>query len=110
MLYAFNDECAFYLLRALRERDIRVPQEIAIVGTDDLPSCELTRPSLTSLNRKQLAKQRQFRPEHDYLAPLTCPGNREAFHRSAISSPVLQLPATVSRKVRHHRAADHTPP
>jgi hypothetical protein len=61
-------------------------------------------------SRKPLPGQKQFRPEHDYLAPLTCPGNREAFHRSAISSPLLQLPATVSRKVRHHRAADHTPP
>ncbi len=31
------------------ERDIRVPQEVAIVGTDDLPSSELTWPSLTSI-------------------------------------------------------------
>jgi len=31
------------------EREIRVPQEIAIVGTDDLLSCELTWPSLTSI-------------------------------------------------------------
>jgi LacI family transcriptional regulator len=48
-IYTFNDEYAYYLLRALMERDIRVPQEIAIVGTDDLPSSELTRPSLTSI-------------------------------------------------------------
>src|SRR5216683_105569 len=48
-IYTFNDEYACYLLRALMERDIRVPQEIAIVGTDDLPSSELTRPSLTSI-------------------------------------------------------------
>src|SRR3989442_9955724 len=39
------------------------------------------------LSRKPLPGQKQFRPEHDYLAPLTCLGNREAFHRSAISSP-----------------------
>jgi len=44
------------------------------------------------LSRKPLPGQKQFRPEHDYPAPLTCPGNREAFHRSAISSSVLQLP------------------
>jgi LacI family transcriptional regulator len=48
-IYAFNDEYACYLLRALMEREIRVPQEIAIVGTDDLLSCELTWPSLTSI-------------------------------------------------------------
>ena len=49
-IYAFNDEHACYLLRALMEREIRVPQEIAVVGTDDLLSCELaTWPSLTSI-------------------------------------------------------------
>jgi hypothetical protein len=41
---------------------------------------------LPPLSRKPLPGQKQFRPEHDYLALLTCPGNREAFHRSAISS------------------------
>jgi DNA-binding LacI/PurR family transcriptional regulator len=48
-IYAFNDEFAFYLLKALSERDISVPKEIAIVGTDDLFTCELMRPSLTSI-------------------------------------------------------------
>jgi LacI family transcriptional regulator len=48
-IYAFNDEFAFYLLKALTERDIDVPREIAIVGTDDLSTCELMRPSLTSI-------------------------------------------------------------
>src|SRR6202165_632729 len=35
-IYAFNDECAFYLLKALTERDIGVPKNVALVGTDDL--------------------------------------------------------------------------
>lgn len=48
-IYAFNDEFAFYLLKALTERDIRVPEEIALVGTDDLFTCELMQPSLTSI-------------------------------------------------------------
>ncbi len=48
-IYAFNDECAFYLLKALTERDIGVPRDIALVGTDDLFTCELMRPSLTSI-------------------------------------------------------------
>ena len=48
-IYAFNDECAFYLLKALTERDIGVPRDIALVGTDDLSTCELMQPSLTSI-------------------------------------------------------------
>jgi LacI family transcriptional regulator len=48
-IYAFNDECAFYLLKALTDRDIGVPRDIALVGTDDLSTCELMRPSLTSI-------------------------------------------------------------
>ncbi len=48
-IYTFNDEFAFYLLKALTERDICVPKEVAIVGTDDLSTCELMQPSLTSI-------------------------------------------------------------
>jgi LacI family transcriptional regulator len=48
-IYAFNDEYALRLLRALLDRDMRVPQDIAVVGTDDLPFCEFVRPALTSI-------------------------------------------------------------
>ena len=33
----------------MTERDIGVPEKIALVGTDDLFTCELMRPSLTSI-------------------------------------------------------------
>ena len=48
-IYAFNDEYALPLLRALADRGVRVPQDIAIVGTNDLPFCEFVWPSLTSI-------------------------------------------------------------
>jgi LacI family transcriptional regulator len=48
-LYGFNDEYCLHLLRALYEQNIRVPDDIAVVGTDDLFFCELSRPSLTSV-------------------------------------------------------------
>jgi len=37
----------FYLLKALTEREHKHPKNIALVGTDDLFTCELMRPSLT---------------------------------------------------------------
>ncbi|MBO0790959.1 MAG: LacI family DNA-binding transcriptional regulator [Ktedonobacteraceae bacterium] len=49
-LYGFNDEYCFHLLRALREQGLRVPEDIALIGTDNIPFCELTRPSLTSIH------------------------------------------------------------
>lgn len=49
-IYAFNDEHALFLLGMLAQHGIRVPQDIALVGTDDLPFCEATWPSLTSIH------------------------------------------------------------
>ena len=49
-IYAFNDEYALYLLGGLAQRGIRIPQEVGIVGTDNLSFCEGTWPSLTSIS------------------------------------------------------------
>jgi DNA-binding LacI/PurR family transcriptional regulator len=48
-IYAFSDEYAVALLGALTRLGIRVPQEVAIVGTDNLPIGEYVWPSLTSM-------------------------------------------------------------
>lgn len=49
-IYAFNDEYALYLLGALAHHGIRVPQEVGMVGTDNLSFCEGTWPPLTSID------------------------------------------------------------
>lgn len=48
-IYAFNDEHAIVLLGALTCLGIRVPQEIALVGTDNISLGEVIWPSLTSM-------------------------------------------------------------
>ena len=48
-VYAFSDEYAVVLLGALTRLGIRVPQEVALVGTDNLPIGEFVWPSLTSM-------------------------------------------------------------
>lgn len=48
-IYAFSDEYAVALLGALTRCGIRVPQEVALVGTDNLPIGEFVWPSLTSM-------------------------------------------------------------
>ena len=48
-IYAFSDEYALLLLGALTRRGIQVPQDVALVGTDNLPFCDFVYPSLTSI-------------------------------------------------------------
>jgi DNA-binding LacI/PurR family transcriptional regulator len=38
-------------LRALREAGLRVPQDVAIVGYDDMPNAKRTVPSLTTIRQ-----------------------------------------------------------
>ena len=46
---AYNDLVAFGLLDRLRHRGVRVPDDISVVGIDNIPMSELTFPSLTSV-------------------------------------------------------------
>ncbi len=48
-IYAFSDEYAVVLLGALTRLGIQVPQEVALVGTDNLSIGEFVWPSLTSM-------------------------------------------------------------
>jgi LacI family transcriptional regulator len=48
-IYAFNDEYALLLLGALADRRIQVPEEVAVVGTDDLSFSAWMRPTLTTI-------------------------------------------------------------
>jgi LacI family transcriptional regulator len=46
---AYNDLVAFGLLDRFRQRGVRVPADISVVGMDNLPMSALTAPSLTSV-------------------------------------------------------------
>ncbi len=48
-LFAGNDTIAFGALRALREAGLRVPQDVALVGYDDIPLAEFASPPLTTV-------------------------------------------------------------
>ncbi len=47
--FADNDLIAFGAIRALKEAGYRIPEDVAIVGFDDLPACEYISPSLTTV-------------------------------------------------------------
>lgn len=46
--FASNDQMAIGLLTALRERDLRVPEGIGVVGFDDIPEAAYMFPPLTT--------------------------------------------------------------
>ncbi|WP_436772375.1 LacI family DNA-binding transcriptional regulator [Yinghuangia sp. YIM S09857] len=48
-LFAYNDEFAALMLRALREAGLTVPDDMAVMGVDDTPLCELVTPRLSTV-------------------------------------------------------------
>jgi DNA-binding LacI/PurR family transcriptional regulator len=50
-LFAQNDRMAIAAIRALREGDRRVPQDVAVVGYDDVPAAEYCDPPLTTVRQ-----------------------------------------------------------
>ena len=49
--FASNDQMAIGLLSALRERGIRVPEDISVVGFDDMPEAPYMFPPLTTIRQ-----------------------------------------------------------
>ncbi|ADD45898.1 LacI family DNA-binding transcriptional regulator [Stackebrandtia nassauensis] len=50
-VFAASDPMAFGALRVLRERGIRVPEDVAVVGFDDSPRAEHSEPPLTTVRQ-----------------------------------------------------------
>ncbi len=50
-VFAVSDLYAAELMGALRSHGIRVPEDISMVGFDDMPLCRLLAPTLTSVRQ-----------------------------------------------------------
>ena len=50
-LFAFNDLCGAGAMRALLDAGLKVPEEVSVVGFDDIYSARFFRPSLTTLRQ-----------------------------------------------------------
>lgn len=48
-IYTYSDDYAYPFMACLRQHDIGVPTDIALIGTDDLPHSALFQPSLSSI-------------------------------------------------------------
>ena len=49
-VFTYNDEYGLLLMSALQNVGLDIPADIALMGCDDLPLCEMLRPRLTSVN------------------------------------------------------------
>lgn len=58
-LFAYNDISAIGSIWAIREAGLRVPEDISVVGFDDIPSAALSNPGLTTV-RQPLVRMGQI--------------------------------------------------
>jgi DNA-binding LacI/PurR family transcriptional regulator len=57
-LFAYNDISAMGAIRALQEQGLRVPQNVSVMGFDDIPGAAFNTPTLTTV-RQPLARMGQ---------------------------------------------------
>jgi len=50
-LFAYNDVSAIGAIRALRDAGLEVPDDVAVIGFDDIPSAAYNTPSLTTIRQ-----------------------------------------------------------
>ena len=58
-IFAANDESAFGVIDAARERGLQVPNDISVMGFDDLPDAEWAKPALTTVKQPLYEMGRQ---------------------------------------------------
>ena len=58
-IFASSDLQAYGVYQAARERGVRIPQDLSVVGFDDVPMCEWLAPKLTTIRQplEEMARQ-----------------------------------------------------
>jgi DNA-binding LacI/PurR family transcriptional regulator len=110
-LFAFNDISALGAMRAFREAGLRVPEDISVIGFDDVPSAFFHNPALTTVRQPlhtmgQLAAEtllNRIAKGNDALYPkvLTVEPDLIVRQSTALAAPQQQLnQKSVRRRAR----------
>lgn len=70
-IFASNDEMAFGVIEAIRECGLHIPEDISVIGFDDIPRAAVVYPSLTTV-RQPLAQMGR-EGTHILLKLIDCP-------------------------------------
>ena len=54
-IFCFNDEMAMGVLEVARERRLRIPRDLSVVGFDDIRFAQYTQPALTTISQPMRA-------------------------------------------------------
>lgn len=73
-IVAFNDISAMGAIRALKDFDLRVPEDVSVIGFDDIKAAAYTLPRLTTINQPleeigRVATQSLLNRIHDTVPP-----------------------------------------
>ncbi len=99
-IFAFNDVAAIGAIRAMREAGLRIPQDVSVVGFDDVQSAAYQNPSLTTVrqplrNMGMLAAEaivRQIQSPGEHHATRQIMVDPELVVRDSTCPPVLKRP------------------
>jgi LacI family transcriptional regulator len=95
-LFAFNDISAIGAIRALREAGRRVPEDVSVVGFDDIQSAAYQNPSLTTI--RQPLREMGVTAAETLLKRITTPSNTD-YPKNIVVEPELVVRASTCAAV-----------
>jgi DNA-binding LacI/PurR family transcriptional regulator len=100
-LFAFNDVSAIGAVRALREAGLRVPQDVSVVGFDDVQSAAFQNPGLTTV--RQPLKTMGMLAAEAVVRRITAPGEHPAAKQIVVDPELVVRESTCPPPMKRAR-------
>jgi DNA-binding LacI/PurR family transcriptional regulator len=96
-LFSFNDISAIGAIRALREAGRRIPEDVSVIGFDDIQSAAFQNPSLTTI--RQPLREMGMSAAETLLKRIACVPKGD-YPRSIIVEPELVIRASAGKAAK----------
>ncbi len=93
-IFSFNDEMAFAIYRSAHQYGLSIPQDISVIGCDNVPFCNVLEVPLSTVHVPATEMGREM--AESLIAAIEEPGSRERTRH--IHAPALMLRGSVSRR------------